>query len=541
MPRAARVVTLSELLAWSADEVHASLGEPVAAEQAAAPPLWEPLPPEPDRPTIRMPDGRQLSPQQAAVETAADELFYGGAAGSGKTDLGLGLAITKHRNSIIFRQEFTQLRGPEGVIARSQEIIGIRGDYNAGTHVWHDLPGHRALEFGGVRTEKDREKWRGRPHDLKVFDEVAEFPELLYRFLCGWLRTTVIGQRCRVVCSGNPPSTAEGEWVIRYWAPWLDPLHSDPAAPAELRWYASVDGKDVAVPSTPGQRPPPVRDAEGRLVYPRSRTFIPARVEDNPHYMRTGYDRQLDALPEPMRSQLRYGNFQIGLVADAFQIIQTEWVVAAQARWTPTPPCALECVGADISWGGADQFVVAKRHGKWIATLEKTAGVDAHDGVRGAAIIYKSVGGNKDIPIQIDTGGNLSTYDQAKLQLGLNAIGLNGSRPAVKMVNGSEVPITDRTGLMTFANKRAWWHWRMHELLNPVFGHNIALPPDPQLRADLCAPRYKVMDRRGIQVEKKEEIKARLGRSPDCGEAVIYACVDEHTVPPKRKRKLVAW
>ena len=52
-------------------------------------PLWTPLP----------------GPQTLAYHTPADELFYGGAAGGGKTDLLLGLAATAHHNSLILRRE----------------------------------------------------------------------------------------------------------------------------------------------------------------------------------------------------------------------------------------------------------------------------------------------------------------------------------------------------------------------------------------------------------------------------------------------------
>ena len=39
--------------------------------------------------------------------------------------------------------------------------------------------------------------------------------------------------------------TAEGAWVISYWGPWLDPGHPNPAKPGELRWFTTIDGKDV--------------------------------------------------------------------------------------------------------------------------------------------------------------------------------------------------------------------------------------------------------------------------------------------------------
>src|SRR5690606_36015276 len=70
-----------------------------------------------------------------------------------------------------------------------------------------------------------------------------------FTFIKTWNRTTTLGQRCRVVATGNPPTTAEGLWVIEYWGPWLDPRHPNPAKPGELRWYVEMDdGRDAEVP-----------------------------------------------------------------------------------------------------------------------------------------------------------------------------------------------------------------------------------------------------------------------------------------------------
>jgi len=90
-------------------------------------------------------------------------------------------------------------------------------------------------------------KWKGRAHDLKCFDELSEFMEQMYTFLTGWLRTTDPRQRTRIIGAGNPPTTVEGEWVIRRWSPWLDSQHKNPAKPGELRWFARLDDKDTEV------------------------------------------------------------------------------------------------------------------------------------------------------------------------------------------------------------------------------------------------------------------------------------------------------
>src|SRR4051794_10162955 len=83
-------------------------------------------------------------------------------------------------------------------------------------------------------------------------------------------------QRCRVIVASNPPPTAEGLWVVKYWGPWLDTTHPNPAKPGELRWFTTVAGEDREVDG-PG---PHVID--GEAVYARSRTFIRATLSDNP-------------------------------------------------------------------------------------------------------------------------------------------------------------------------------------------------------------------------------------------------------------------
>ena len=71
-------------------------------------------------------------------------------------------------------------------------------------------------------------------------------------------------------------------------------------------------------------------------------------------------------------------------------------------------------------------------------------------------------------------------------------------------------------------NKRAEYYWRMREALEPEHGDDVALPPGAEVVADLCAARYKLTTA-GIQIEDKEAIKERIGRSPDVGEAILLA------------------
>lgn len=443
----------------------------------------------------------------------ADETYYGGAAGGGKTDLLLGLATTAHRRSIIFRREYRQLKA---IVDRSREIIGTAGRFNGQELVWR-LPDDRVLEFGAVQYADDVKGYQGRPHDLKAFDELPNFLESQYRFLIGWNRTTIEGQRCRVVGAGNPPTSSDGEWVIRYWAPWLDGQHANPASPGEVRWFANIDGVDTErEDGTPFEW-------KGETIYPRSRTFIPARLGDNPHLLRTGYMATLQAMPEPLRSQMLYGDFSVGHDDDPWQVIPTAWVRAAQERWRDDgrpPKTGLSCVGVDVARGGEDKTVLARRYGTWLAPLEKHAGSSTPDGASVAGLVFKALteGGVAAVDV---IGVGSSVYDTLRAQ-----------RAAVVPINfAAGVDQRDRARVLSFANVRAFAYWSLREMLDPDKGDGLALPPDRALLADLTAPHWQ-MRPTGVLVESKEDIKKRLGRSTDDGDAVALACCPPLTPTP---------
>lgn len=478
-----------------------------------APPVaWAPLP----------------GPQTQALESGADVLGFGGAGGGGKTDLALGLAGLQHTRSVIFRREFPQL---SDVIERSREIFarGIdshaRDSFNEQQHRWRLADG-KIIELAACQYEKDKEKQRGRPRDLHVFDEATQFSESQFRFITGWNRTAKAGQRCRIVLCFNPPTDEAGRWVIRYFLPWMAYLYptlkecrayqGTPAAPGELRYFAMVDGVETEVPaSTPKAK---------------SRTFIPARVEDNPYMMAQGYDATLEAMPEPLRSQMRYGDFTAGASqANPWQIIPDEHIAAALARWQPrTPTTRPTGVGEDVSRGGRDATVVARLYGAWLAPLQVVSGRDTDTGPKAAALVLSDALDGAPVGVDI-IGIGASAYDSA-IGAGAPVLGVNFAAAARDHFGE---PFTDRTGKLSFVNLRAYGYWRLRELLDPLAadGDPLALPPDPDLAAELALPLWSLTPR-GVQVESKEDIIARLGRSPDRADALVIAILAPLLLPP---------
>ena len=124
----------------------------------------------------------------------------------------------------------------------------------------------------------------------------------------------------------------------------------------------------------------------GEEIKPKSRTFIPASLSDNAYYRDTDYRGQLQSLPEPLRSQLLYGDFQIGFQDNAFQVIPTEWVYAAMRRRTEVqhrldPSAPLTALGVDVARGGSDQTIIVKCYGDWVDDLVKQPGAATPDGI----------------------------------------------------------------------------------------------------------------------------------------------------------------
>jgi hypothetical protein len=396
------------------------------------------------------------------------------------------------------------------MIDRSRELYGPTGaSFNGSNMTWRDLPGGRQVEFGGVANPGDAERYRGRPHDGLFFDEADQFPEHVVRFLSAWLRTTMPNQHCQLVLCFNPPATAEGRWLIKFLAPWLDPRHPKPAAPGELRYYATTrDGKEIECPSGAPFT------SNGEVICPKSRTFIPGRVQDNPALMATDYLAQLLALPEPLRSQLAYGDMRAGTEDDPWQVIPTVWVEAAQARWTPHPgDTPLTCIGVDVARGGSDQTVLAPRHRTWFGPLQKHPGHSTPDGPAVVGLIFTAIRPNHHALVTVDVIGIGASVFDGCVQRNLRTWGVHF---------GERIDATDKSGRLTFANVRAFAYWSFREALDPRNNLNVALPLDPELLADLTAPKWSLVGG-AIKVESKEEVIKRIGRSPDCGDAVVLA------------------
>lgn len=477
-------------------------------------------------------------PQTQAYHSKADVLLYGGQAGGGKSALLLGLALTAHRRSLIMRRQYTDLTA---IIDECLRFHGTRDGFNGSSPPSLKTKDGRFIQFGACATPGDEQSWQGQAHGLKGFDEVTQFLESQVRYICGWNRSTdPLEVRCRTVFASNPPTDPSGDWIIGMFRPWLDLTHHNPAKDGELRWFITdKSGKDIEVADST-----PIQDGftiEGKpnLYTPKSRTFIKSTLNDNPYLINTDYKATLDAMPEPYRSAMRDGNFMMARKDDDNQCIPTAWIRAAQDRWKPEPPKGVPmcAIGVDVAAGGTDETILAPRYDGYYSNLIIKPGSETPypQDVAAMVIRYRKY---EALPIVDCGGGYGGGVVKHLLDNGIECKAHKGSEKSTKR---------SKDKLYGFASKRAEVYWRFREALDPSQdgGSPIALPPDAKILSDLASVRFTITSR-GIQLESKDDMKKRIGRSPDRGDAIVMAWSYGDTVanfkdgvwqPPSSKQK----
>ena len=461
-------------------------------------------------------------PQTMAANTEADLTLYGGAAGGGKTFLAVILALTKHKRTLIIRKERQQLYAMEDEI---EGILGNRDGFNSQNGIWR-LPKNeitdpynegiqRQIRFGGLNKPGDAAKYQGAPRDLLIIDEAANISYEEFEYLTVWERS--IGdpdQRTRTLLCSNPPTDAVGMWMVTVFAPWLDEDHPNPAEHGELRYFIVVDDEHIEVEG-PGDY-----EVNGEVYSAESRTFIGAKVDDNPHAIAAGYKQKLQKLSKHLRERMLDGRFLSSLEDDKMQVIPSDWVDAAIERWKEADPKAkaagrMNSMGVDPARGGSDEMTICTRHGWWYSPITKIPGKEVDTGGKGAARVLMQR--RDEAQVNIDVIGIGSSVYDVLYENGLNPVALVGN--STEWSDGQ----LSKDGLFRFKNLRALMWWRLRESLDPASGDNIALPPDRKMKEDLCAFTYKELDGGRIQIESKDEIRRRLGRSPDAGDCILYA------------------
>lgn len=204
------------------------------------------------------------------------------------------------------------------------------------------------------------------------------------------------------------------------------------------------------------------------------------------------------------------GNFP---VASEDQLISLAWCEEASRRESVGGEKRL---GVDIARFGSDKTVYTIVEGNAV----KEQFIDTKRDLMHIVGRIKSIMENENIEIVSldDTGLGGGVTDR-----------LRELNVRVNPVNGGEAAIESEK----FYNRRTEIWWNMREWIR----NEGVIPENTNLFADLTAPKFFYTSKGQIKLESKEEIRKRLGRSPDFGDSLAIALA----MPQRMKFDSIRW
>lgn len=231
-------------------------------------------------------------PKQAALLSCpAFEIFYGGAAGGGKSDglVAAGLQDVKmwgaHSRVIIFRQsrdELSELLERADFMYLPQDAE-YRRTSKFGTNVYF-FPNGGRVQFAYLEREEDVRRYQGKQFTLVGFDELGNYPTpYCWTYMQSRVRSAH-GARGRIIGTGNPGGRGQG-WIRQRF----------------------MDGK---MPNRIYTREVRLRDNSVRSY---TSVFIPSSLYDNRALMENDpdYEARLLSLPDYLRDALLNGSWEV--------------------------------------------------------------------------------------------------------------------------------------------------------------------------------------------------------------------------------------
>jgi hypothetical protein len=222
------------------------------------------------------------------------------------------------------------------------------------------------------------------------------------------------------------------------------------------------------------------------------------------------------------------GEFAVG---EANTIIPLAWIELANQRWLQWEmdgkPGTFTCMGADIARFGEDKTVFAPRYGWVIDKLQYFGMTDTMETTGNIAAILVAHKGYAVVDV---IGIGAGVVDRLREQ----------HLPVIAFNAGEHTDFVDKSGEVHFADCRSAAWWNLREILDPVYGFPVAIPPDDMLTGDLTNVKWKMTSSGQIKVESKDDVRKRIGRSTDSADAVIQAYWEMAHVPTSEQMQAYA-
>lgn len=262
----------------------------------------------------------QKGPQEKFLASSADIVIYGGAAGGGKT-YALLMEPLRYMNvkgyqSVIFRQNYTQITAPGGLWDESKALYGnIFGAIPLKHPKYHwSFHGGGVVWFDYLWRDDDVMNWQGSQIAFIGFDELTHFSAYQFFYMLSRNRSTCeVKPYVRATC--NPDADS---WVAEFIKWWIDQDTGYPIQErsGKVRWMARLneviywfDTRQEAIDAAIENG----MDYEKAVIMAKSVTFIASTLQDNKILMKNdpGYMANLMALALVERERLLYGNWKI--------------------------------------------------------------------------------------------------------------------------------------------------------------------------------------------------------------------------------------
>lgn len=238
--------------------------------------------------------------------------------------------------------------------------------------------------------------------------------------------------------------------------------------------------------------------------------YLPANVTDNP-YLSQEYLDDLKNLPKAEYERFVLGNWDAA--DDPEQLIKYEWVLAAKG--VEKVP-GKRSMGVDVARFGDDSTVFAMMDGNELESIEP------HDGlaIDQTADRAQAIMTDREKPI----GADQVKIDAVGLGAGVVDILRKAGFAVVEVLAGAKATkdgVPGYPGGFRYYNLRSQLWFEMREKFRTG---QIYIPDMPsRLIEDLTAPKYSISGEKVLRVESKDDIKKRLGRSPDYADALMQA------------------
>lgn len=250
----------------------------------------------------------QEGPQEDFLSSEADIVIFGGAAYGGKS-FALLMESTRHindprYNGVIFRRESPQITSGGGLWDTASQIYPSVGGTPKEHKLTYIFPQGSYVKFTHLQHESDKLNHQGAQYVFIGFDELTHFTEGQFWYLLTRNRPpSGCNIRPYVRCTTNPESDS---WVRELILWWIDEEtgYAIRERSGIIRYFTRIDDSIIWVDKD-------WKDSEGNG--PRSITFIPSYIDDNPAGMEADptYKSNLMAQDKVNRERLLHGNWNI--------------------------------------------------------------------------------------------------------------------------------------------------------------------------------------------------------------------------------------